>query len=213
VDGVAEVLEAVQQVHGAVLDPVLVAGEQASGHPAVVGVLAGVIEQAGAGVQPLDDPLGDRAVVAQPVRPAQHQDVGRQDSLVDGGHSSDGQPCSVMSGHTPVAMSWSTARSSSTATPWRSMIERLRSIRPWVWLRQDRPPGQPVEQARLLGVALRGKDVAQVQAHVTTRDLELLSELIQAGRLRPQIDRRYRFADISAHTGVSDDRSHRPRPS
>ena len=39
-----------------------------------------------------------------------------------------------MSGHTPVAMSWSTARSSSTPTPWRSMIDRLRSISPWVWL-------------------------------------------------------------------------------
>jgi NADPH:quinone reductase-like Zn-dependent oxidoreductase len=53
--------------------------------------------------------------------------------------------------------------------------------------------------ARLLGVSLRGgKDVAQVQAHVTTSDLELLSELIEAGRLRPQIDRRYRFADTPA---------------
>jgi NADPH:quinone reductase-like Zn-dependent oxidoreductase len=53
--------------------------------------------------------------------------------------------------------------------------------------------------ARLLGVSLRGgKQIAQVQAHVTTRDLELLSELIEAGRLRPQIDRRYRFADIPA---------------
>jgi NADPH:quinone reductase-like Zn-dependent oxidoreductase len=53
--------------------------------------------------------------------------------------------------------------------------------------------------ARLLGVSLRGgKRIAQVQAHVTTRDLELLSELIEAGRLRPQIDRRYRFADIPA---------------
>jgi NADPH:quinone reductase-like Zn-dependent oxidoreductase len=49
----------------------------------------------------------------------------------------------------------------------------------------------------LLGVSLRGgKDIAQVQAHVTTRDLEMLSELIEAGQLRPQIDRRYRFADI-----------------
>jgi NADPH:quinone reductase-like Zn-dependent oxidoreductase len=52
---------------------------------------------------------------------------------------------------------------------------------------------------RLLGVSLRGgKDVAQVQAHVTARDLELLSELIEAGNVRPQIDRRYRFAEIPA---------------
>jgi NADPH:quinone reductase-like Zn-dependent oxidoreductase len=52
---------------------------------------------------------------------------------------------------------------------------------------------------RLLGVSLRGgKDIAQVQAHVTTEDLELLSELVAAGKVRPQIDRRYRFADIPA---------------
>jgi NADPH:quinone reductase-like Zn-dependent oxidoreductase len=52
---------------------------------------------------------------------------------------------------------------------------------------------------RLLAVALRGgKDVAQVQAHVTTGDLELLSELIDAGKVRPRIDRRYPFADIPA---------------
>jgi NADPH:quinone reductase-like Zn-dependent oxidoreductase len=53
--------------------------------------------------------------------------------------------------------------------------------------------------ARLLGVSLRGgKDVAQVQAHVTARDLELLSALIAAGKVRPRIDRRYRFADLPA---------------
>jgi NADPH:quinone reductase-like Zn-dependent oxidoreductase len=53
--------------------------------------------------------------------------------------------------------------------------------------------------ARLLGVSLRGgKDVAMVQAHVTTKDLELLSELIEAGKVRPQIDRRYPFAEIPA---------------
>ena len=51
----------------------------------------------------------------------------------------------------------------------------------------------------LLGVSLRGgKDIAQVQAHVTTRDLELLSELIEAGKVRPQIDRRYGFGEIPA---------------
>jgi NADPH:quinone reductase-like Zn-dependent oxidoreductase len=52
---------------------------------------------------------------------------------------------------------------------------------------------------KLLGVSLRGgKDVAQVQAHVTTKDLELLTALIEAGKLCPQIDRRYAFADIPA---------------
>jgi NADPH:quinone reductase-like Zn-dependent oxidoreductase len=52
---------------------------------------------------------------------------------------------------------------------------------------------------RLLGVSLRGgKDIAIVQAHVTAKDLELLSELIEAGKVRPQIDRRYQFADLPA---------------
>ncbi len=52
---------------------------------------------------------------------------------------------------------------------------------------------------KLLGVSLRGgKAIAQVQAHVTAKDLELLSELIAAGKVRPRIDRRYRFAEIPA---------------
>jgi NADPH:quinone reductase-like Zn-dependent oxidoreductase len=51
----------------------------------------------------------------------------------------------------------------------------------------------------LLGVSLRGgKEIAQVEAHVTTKDLEFLSELIEAGKVRPQIDRRYPFAEIPA---------------
>ena len=51
----------------------------------------------------------------------------------------------------------------------------------------------------LLGVSLRGgKEIAQVEAHVTTKDLELLSELIEAGKVRPEIDRRYPFAEIPA---------------
>jgi NADPH:quinone reductase-like Zn-dependent oxidoreductase len=53
--------------------------------------------------------------------------------------------------------------------------------------------------AKLLGVSLRGgKDVSMVQAHVATKDLNVLSELIEAGKVRPEIDRRYPFAEIPA---------------
>jgi NADPH:quinone reductase-like Zn-dependent oxidoreductase len=53
--------------------------------------------------------------------------------------------------------------------------------------------------AKLLGVSLRGgKEIAMVQAHVTPKDLDLLSELIAGGKVRPQIDRRYPFAEIPA---------------
>lgn len=51
--------------------------------------------------------------------------------------------------------------------------------------------------AKLMGVSLRGgKDVAMVSAHVTKEDLDFLSERIDAGKVRPQIDRRYTFAEI-----------------
>jgi NADPH:quinone reductase-like Zn-dependent oxidoreductase len=53
--------------------------------------------------------------------------------------------------------------------------------------------------ANSMAVALRGgKDVARVEAHVATSDLELLTELIEAGKLRPAIDRRYPFAETPA---------------
>jgi NADPH:quinone reductase-like Zn-dependent oxidoreductase len=53
--------------------------------------------------------------------------------------------------------------------------------------------------AKLMGPSLRGgKDIGMVEAHVTTKDLELLSALIEAGKVRPQIDRRYPFAEIPA---------------
>src|SRR5689334_3177395 len=50
------------------------------------------------------------------------------------GQSSFSQPCSRMSGHTPVAMSWSIARTTSTCTPCCSMMWRLASTRAWVLL-------------------------------------------------------------------------------
>ena len=52
---------------------------------------------------------------------------------------------------------------------------------------------------KLISVSLRrGRNIAMVSAHPATKDLELLSELIQAGKVRPQIDRRYPFAEIPA---------------
>jgi NADPH:quinone reductase-like Zn-dependent oxidoreductase len=53
--------------------------------------------------------------------------------------------------------------------------------------------------AKSMSVSLRGgKDIAMVSAHAATKDLEFLSDLIEAGKVRPQIDRYYRFADIPA---------------
>jgi NADPH:quinone reductase-like Zn-dependent oxidoreductase len=53
--------------------------------------------------------------------------------------------------------------------------------------------------AKLIGVSVRGgKDIAMVSAHVTDKDLAFLSELIESGKVRPQIDRRYSFAEIPA---------------
>jgi NADPH:quinone reductase-like Zn-dependent oxidoreductase len=52
---------------------------------------------------------------------------------------------------------------------------------------------------KMMGVSLRGgKDISMVEAHVTAKDLEFLSELIEAGKVRPHIDRRYSFAEIPA---------------
>jgi NADPH:quinone reductase-like Zn-dependent oxidoreductase len=44
----------------------------------------------------------------------------------------------------------------------------------------------------------RRKDIAMVSARAVTADLELLSELIETGTVRPAIDRRYPFAEIPA---------------
>jgi NADPH:quinone reductase-like Zn-dependent oxidoreductase len=53
--------------------------------------------------------------------------------------------------------------------------------------------------AKLIGVSLRGgRDIAIVSAHVATTDLEYIANLIEAGKVRPHIDRRYPFADIPA---------------
>jgi NADPH:quinone reductase-like Zn-dependent oxidoreductase len=49
----------------------------------------------------------------------------------------------------------------------------------------------------MMGVSLRGgKGITMVQAHTTAKDLELLSELIEAGKVRPAIDRSYPLAQV-----------------
>jgi NADPH:quinone reductase-like Zn-dependent oxidoreductase len=56
--------------------------------------------------------------------------------------------------------------------------------------------------ARLLSASLRGgKDVTTVSAHVTSDDLGFLSELVDGGKVRPCIDRRYWFEEIPAALG------------
>ena len=83
-DRVPEVLQAVEDVHRAVLDAVLVAGDQAPGHAAVVRVLAGrSLSWRRRRVQALDAALHHRAVVAQPDRAGEHEDVRREDALLD----------------------------------------------------------------------------------------------------------------------------------
>ena len=53
--------------------------------------------------------------------------------------------------------------------------------------------------AKLISVSLRGgRNLAQVSAHVATTDLEFLANLIEAGKVRPHIDRRYPFTEIPA---------------
>ena len=84
-DDVAEVLEGVQDVHGAVLHAVLVAGHQAAADPAVERVLAGVVQQVGVAVEPFDHLGADRRLLPEPDRRAQHQDVGALHLLEDGG--------------------------------------------------------------------------------------------------------------------------------
>jgi NADPH:quinone reductase-like Zn-dependent oxidoreductase len=51
----------------------------------------------------------------------------------------------------------------------------------------------------LMSVSLRGgKDIAMVSAHATSGDLELLTELIEGGKVSPVIDRRYPFDEVPA---------------
>ena len=52
---------------------------------------------------------------------------------------------------------------------------------------------------RLMDSSFRGgKDIARVAAKVTPEDLDILRGLIEAGKVRPQIDRRYPFAELPA---------------
>jgi NADPH:quinone reductase-like Zn-dependent oxidoreductase len=52
--------------------------------------------------------------------------------------------------------------------------------------------------SKMMGVSVRGgKDVAPVKAKVTAKDLEVLSQLIEAGKVRPKIERTSPFGAIA----------------
>ena len=67
-DDVAEVLQRVEDVHRAVLDAVLVAGDEAAADAPVVGVLAVLVQQVRVAVQALDHLRAHRRLLTEPDR-------------------------------------------------------------------------------------------------------------------------------------------------
>ncbi len=82
-DRVPEVLQRVEDVHRAVLDAVLVPGDQAPADPPVVGVLARLVELAGVPVEALDHARAHRRLLPQPDGGEEHEDVGGHHLLED----------------------------------------------------------------------------------------------------------------------------------
>jgi hypothetical protein len=82
-DRVAEVLQRVEDVHRAVLDAVLVAGDQAAADSPVVGVLAALVEQVAVAVEPLDHARAHGGLLAEPDRRGEDEDVGGDHVLED----------------------------------------------------------------------------------------------------------------------------------
>ena len=78
------------------------------------------------------------------------------------GQSSRSQPCSVMSGQTPVAIWWSIARMPSTATPLRRMISIAMSISPCVWEQLGAALERAVDEERLEVRVVGGAALAQL---------------------------------------------------
>src|SRR5689334_25364433 len=76
-------LERVERLEGAVLDPVLVPRDEAAAYASVVRVLAGFVEQMRVAVEPLDDLGAHRGLLAEPDRHSEHEDVGRDHALED----------------------------------------------------------------------------------------------------------------------------------
>ena len=81
--GVADVGQGEQDIHGAVLHAVLVAGDQRRTDLAVVPLLPLVVEGVGVTVHALQDAIADRAVLPQPHRSANDQDVAGIDFRLD----------------------------------------------------------------------------------------------------------------------------------
>ncbi len=78
-DGVAEMLQRVEDAHGAMLHAVLVARDYCAADLAVIGALALVVEQARHAVEPLDEDAADGALLPEPNRRGDDENVGGLD--------------------------------------------------------------------------------------------------------------------------------------
>ena len=151
-DRVADVLQRVEDVLRAVLDAVLVAGDQRAGRP-------GRRKRTGPSslvrcderVEPLDDLLGDAGVVAEPDRPGDHEDVGVHHLRVD---------------VRPLVASPSRARSCRGRRRWRCRGRRRAAPRRDAVLAHDRRADvdQPLGVAQLRRALERAVDEHRLEA-------------------------------------------------
>ncbi len=75
-------LEGIENVHGAVLDPILIARENTPAYLAVIEILAFLVELSALRVETLDDSSGYRTFLSQPYRAANDENVCFIDFLV-----------------------------------------------------------------------------------------------------------------------------------
>src|SRR5258705_1967771 len=131
------------------------------------------------------------------------------------GQSSLSHPCSRISGHTPVAMSWSMARTTSTRTPLASMIRVLMSISPWVLLTSGdllsvqlmntaRRPSNSVDGSGMVGAPPGAQRIGELP-HRDTKQRNILDQELAGHRQQRETARGF-FADTRSREQEADGR-------